>query len=125
VAWSAAKSLGLDGQRWPTATGSRDSTGPVGCNEARRRSAEAVGHRGGLGFVADALLPLSGLPAGLERTKGRIHTMGDACRQQGRARRQKLRLGVHAPLVQGATADQVVAQFVAKQRGRGLVPAAP
>jgi hypothetical protein len=36
-------------------------------------------------FVAYSLLHLTCLPAVSDRTKGLIQTIGDACRQQGRA----------------------------------------
>jgi hypothetical protein len=48
------------------------------------RSAEAMGNHWRLVFVAYPLLHLTCLPAVSDRTKGLIHTIGDACRQQGR-----------------------------------------
>ena len=84
------------------------------------RSAEAIGKHGCLVFVAYSLLHLTCLPTVPDRTKGLIHTMGDACRQQGRAVLQKLLLFVHEQLSDGATADHVFAQVFAKQRG--MVP---
>jgi hypothetical protein len=121
VDWTAAKIIGLYWQRWPTDTFYQDRKGPLGFNEYRMRSADAIGKHCCLVFVAYALLPLSGLPAGPDRTKGLIHTIGDACRQQGRALLQKLRLFVHDQLSQGATADHVFAQLFANQRGIVLV----
>ena len=81
------------------------------------RSAEALGKPWGLVFVAYALLPLTGLPAGPGRTWGLIRTMGDACRQQGRVLLPKLLVFVHDQVSQGAPIDQVFAPVVAKQRG--------
>jgi hypothetical protein len=121
VDWTAAKIIGLYWQRWPTDTFYQDRKGPLGFNEYRMRSADAIGKHWCLVFVAYALLPLTGLPAGPDRTKGLIQTIGDACRQQGRALLQKLLLFVHDQLSQGATADHVFAQLFAKQRGIVLV----
>jgi hypothetical protein len=121
VDWSAAQIMGLDLQRWPTETFVQDSKGQLGFNAYRMRSAEAIGKHWCLGFVAYSLVPLTCLPAVPDRTRGLIHTIGDACRQQGRALLQRLLVSVHDQLSQGATADQVFAQLFAKQRG--LVPA--
>jgi len=93
----------------------------LGFNAYRMRSAEAMGKHWCLVFVAYALLHLTCLPAVPERTRGLIHTIGDACRQQGRAVLQKLLLFVHEQLSDGATADHVFAQLFAKQRGMVLV----
>ena len=84
------------------------------------RSAEAIGKHWCLVFVAYSLLHLTCLPAGPGRTWGLIHTMGDVCRQQGRALLQRLLRLVHDQVSQGAPIDQVFAQIGAKQRG--LVP---
>ena len=97
-------------------TFSQDRTGPLGCNAYRMRSAEAMGTHGCLVVVASSLLHLTCLPTGPERTQGLIHTMGDACRQQG-ALLQTLLLFVHDQLSQGATVAQVFTQLFAKQRG--------
>jgi DDE superfamily endonuclease len=121
VDWNAAKIIGLYLQRWPTETFYQDSKGQLGFNESRMRSAEAIGKHWCLVFVAYSLLHLTCLPAGPDRTKGLIQTIGDACRQQGRALLQKLLLFVHDQLSQGATADHVFAQLFAKQRGIVLV----
>jgi hypothetical protein len=120
VDWRAGKIIGLSLPRWPTETFYPDRTGPLGFNDSRMRSAEAIGKHWCLVVVADALLHLTCLPAVPDRTKGLIHTMGDACRHQGRALRQKLLLFVHDQLSHGTTADQVFAQLFAKQRG--MVP---
>jgi hypothetical protein len=120
VDWSAAKIISLYLQRWPTETFYQDSKGQLGFNEYRMRSAEAIGKHWCLGFVAYSLLHLTCLPAGPGRTRGLIHTIGDACRQQGRALLQKLLVFVHEQLSQGAPIDRVFAQVFAKQRG--LVP---
>jgi hypothetical protein len=121
VDWSAAKIISLYLQRWPTETFYQDSKGQLGFNEYRMRSAEAIGKHGCLVFVAYSLLHLTCLPAVPERTRGLIQTIGDACRQQGRAVLQKLLLFVHEQLSDGATADHVFAQLFAKQRGMVLV----
>jgi hypothetical protein len=117
VDWTAAKIIGLYLQRWPTETFYQDSKGQLGFHEYRMRSAEAIGKHGCLVFVAYSLLHLTCLPAVPDRTKGLMQTIGDACRQQGRALIQKLLLFVHAQLSQGATADHVFAQLFAKWRG--------
>jgi hypothetical protein len=121
VDWSAAKIISLYWQRWPTETFYQDGQGHLGFNEYRMRSAEAIGKHWCLVFVASSLLHLTCLPAVPDRTKGLIHTMGDACRQQGRALLQRLLVFVHDQLSQGATADHVFAQLFAKQRGIVLV----
>jgi hypothetical protein len=61
-------------------------------------------------FVASSLWHLTCLPAVPARTQGLIHTIGDACRQQGRALRQKLLVFVHDQLSLGVTVDDVFAQ---------------
>jgi hypothetical protein len=85
------------------------------------RSTEAIGKPWCLVCVASSLLHLTCLPAGPERTQGLIHTIGDACRQQGRALLQKLLVFVHDQLSGGARPDRVFAQLFAKQRE--MVPA--
>jgi DDE family transposase len=120
VDWSAAQIIRLYWQRWPTETFYQDSKGQLGFNAYRMRSAEAMGKHWCLVFVAYSLLHLTCLPAVPDRTQGLIHTMGDACRQQGRALLQRLLLFGHDQLSQGAPIDQVFAQVFAKQRG--MVP---
>jgi hypothetical protein len=119
--WSAAKIISLYSQRWPTETFYQDGKGHLGFNEYRMRSAEAIGKHWCLVFVAYSLLHLTCLPARPDRTKGLIQTIGDACRQQGRAVLQKLLLFVHEQLSDGATVDHVFAQVFAKQQGMVLV----
>jgi DDE superfamily endonuclease len=121
VDWSAAKIIGLYLQRWPTETFYQDSKGHLGLNGYRMRSIEAIGKHWCLVFVAYSLLHLTCLPAVPDRTKGLIQTIGDACRQQGRALLQRLLLFVHEQLSHGVTVDHLFAQLFAKQRG--LVPA--
>jgi hypothetical protein len=118
--WSAAKIIGLYLQRWPTETFYQDSKGQLGFNAYRMRSAEAIGKHWCLVFVAYSLLHLTCLPAGPDRTQGLIQTMGDACRQQGRALLQRLLIFVHDRLSHGVRVDQVFDQLFAKQRG--MVP---
>jgi hypothetical protein len=84
------------------------------------RSAEAIGKHWCLVFVAYSLLHLTCLPAGPGRTQGLMPTIGDACRQQGRALIQNLLVFVHDQLSQGLTIDHVFAWLFAKQRG--MVP---
>ena len=108
--WSAAKIISLYSQRWPTETFYQDSKGYLGFNEYRMRSAEAIGKHWCLVFVAYSLLPLTCLPAGPDRTQGLIHTIGDACRQQGRALLQRLLMFVHDQLSHGTTVAQVFTQ---------------
>ena len=119
--WSAAKIIALYLQRWPTETFYQDSKGQLGFNAYRMRSAEAIGKHWCLVFVAYSLLHLTCLPTVPDRTKSLIQTIGDACRQQGRAWLQKLLVFVHEQLSHGTTADHVFAQVFAKQRGMVLV----
>jgi hypothetical protein len=112
VDWSAAQIIGLYLQRWPTETFSQDSTGQLGFNEYRRRSTEAIGKPWCVGFVASSLLHLTCLPAVPDRTKGLMHTIGDACRQQGRALLQTRLIFAHDQLSDGVTADHLVARCV-------------
>jgi hypothetical protein len=93
----------------------------LGFNAYRMRSIEAIGKHGCLVLVAYSLLHLTCLPVVPDRTKGLIHTMEDACRQQGRALLQKLSVFVHDQLSQGGEVDQVFARLFAKQRD--MVPA--
>jgi hypothetical protein len=118
--WGPAKIMALYLHRWPTETFYQDSKGHLGFNEYRMRSIEAIGKHWCLVFVAYSLLHLTCLPAVPDRTKGLIQTIGDACRQQGRALLQKLLVFVHDQLAHGATADSVFARLFAKQRG--IVP---
>ena len=120
VDWSAAKIINLYLHRWPTETFYQDGKGQLGFDAYRMRSTEAIGKHWCLVFVAYSLLHLTCLPAVPDRTKGLIQTIGDACRQQGRALIQKLLLFVHDQLSHGATADHVFAHLFAKQRG--IVP---
>jgi hypothetical protein len=120
VDWSTAKIISLYLQRWPTETFYQDSKGHLGFNEYRMRSAEAIGKHWCLVFVAYSLLHLTCLPAGPGRTQGLMQTIGDACRQQGRALLQNLLVFVHDQLSQGLTIDHVFAWLFAKQRG--MVP---
>ena len=117
VDWSAAKIISLYLQRWPTETFYQDSKGQLGFNEYRMRSAEAIGKHWCLVFVAYSLLHLTCLPAVPDGTKGLIQTIGDACRQQGRALLQRLLMFVHDQLSHGATVDHVFERLFAKQRG--------
>jgi hypothetical protein len=119
--WSAAKIISLYSQRWPTETFYQDSKGYLGFNEYRMRSAEAIGKHWCLVFVAYSLLHLTCLPAVPDRTKGLIQTIGDACRQQGRALLQRLLMFVHDQLSHGTTVAQVFTQLFAKQQGTVLV----
>jgi hypothetical protein len=120
VDWSATKIISLYAQRWPTATFDQDGQGHLGFNEYRMRSAEAIGKHWCLVFVASSLLHLTCLPAGPDRTRGLIQTIGDACRQQGRAILQKLLVFVHERLSHGVPIDRVFGQLFAKQRGAVL-----
>jgi hypothetical protein len=120
VDWNAAKIMALYWHRWPTETFDQDGTGQLGFDAYRMRRTAAMGKHWCLVFVAYALLHLTCLPAVPDRTKGLMQTLGEACRQQGRALIQKLLLFVHDQLSHGTTADHVFAQLCVKQRG--LVP---
>jgi hypothetical protein len=121
VDWSAVKIIGLYLQRWPTETFYQDSKGHLGFNEYRMRSAEAIGKHWCLVFVAYSLVHLTCLPTVPDRTRGLIQTIGDACRQQGRALLQHLLVFVHDQLSRGATIDHVFSRLFAKQRAIALV----
>jgi hypothetical protein len=121
VDWSAVTIIHLYSRRWPTDTCYQDGKGHLGFNAYRMRSAEAIGQHWCLVFVAYALLHLTCLPAGPDRTTGLIQTIGDACRQQGRALLQKLLVFVHDQLSQGAALDGVFDQLFAKQRRMALI----
>jgi hypothetical protein len=121
VDWSATKIIDLYLHRWPTETFYQDSKGQLGFNEYRMRSTEAIGKHWCLVFVAYSLLHLTCLPAVPGRTQGLIQTIGDACREQGRALLQKLVVFVHDQLSRGVTVDHVFAQIFAKQQR--MVPA--
>jgi hypothetical protein len=95
----------------------QDSKGQLGSNAYRMRRAEAIGKHWCLVFVAYSLLHLTCLPAGPDRTQGLIQTIGDACRQQGRAVLQRLLMFVHDQLSHGATVAQVFTPLFAKHRG--------
>jgi hypothetical protein len=118
VDWSAAKIISLSWQRWPTETFYQDSKGQLGFNAYRMRSAEAIGKHWCLVFVASSLLHLTCLPAVPERTRGLIQTIGDACRQQGRAVIQQLLVFVHDQLSHGVKVDRVFERLFARQRRR-------
>ena len=112
VDWSAAKTISMSWQRWPTDTFDQDSQGHLGFNDYRLRSTEAIGKHWCVVFVAYSLLHVTCLPTVPDRTKGLIHPIGDACRQQGRAWLQKLLVFVHEQLSHGTTADHVFARAV-------------
>jgi hypothetical protein len=107
VDWTAAQIIGRYVHRWPTETFDQDSTGQLGFNAYRMRRTEAMGTHWCLVFVASSRLHLTCLPAVPDRTKGLIHTIGDACRQQGRALLQRLLVFVHDQLSHGAQPDHV------------------
>jgi hypothetical protein len=121
VDWRVAKSIRLSSHRGPTDTFYQDGKGHLGVNEYRMRSIEAIGQHWCLVCVASSLLPLTCLPPGSERTRGLIHPMGDAWRQQGRAVLPRLSVFGHDQRSQGAPVDQVFARLWARQRG--MVPA--
>jgi hypothetical protein len=81
------------------------------------RSTEAIGKHWCVVFVAYSPLHLTCLPAVPDRTKALIQTIGDACRQQGRALLQKLLVFVHDQLSDGVKVDHVFERLFAKQRG--------
>jgi hypothetical protein len=116
VDWSAARIISLYLQRWPTETFYQDSKGHLGFNEYRMRSAEAIGKHWCLVFVAYSLLHLMCLPAVPDRRKRLIQTIGDACRQQGRALVQRLLMFVHDQLSHGTPVDHLFERLFAKQR---------
>ena len=121
VDWNAAGIIRRYLHRWPTETFYQDGKGHLGFNDYRMRSAEAIGKHWCLVFVAYSLLHLTCLPTVPGRTWGLIQTIGDACRQQGRALLQRLLLFVHDQLSHGATVAQVFMQLFVKQQSEVLV----
>ena len=117
---SAAPSSGLYRHRWPPATCAQDRQGPLGCTASRRRSREARGTPGGVVCVASSRRHLTCRPAVPDRTQGRLHTRGDACRQPGRAWRPRLLGCVQDQWSHSAPVDQRCGQLCAKPRG--MVP---
>jgi hypothetical protein len=81
VDWSAAKSISLYWQRWPTATFDQDGQGHLGFNAYRMRGTEAIGKHWCLVLVAYWRLHLTCLPTVPDRTKHLIQSIRDACRQ--------------------------------------------
>jgi hypothetical protein len=114
---SAAQLRRLSSPRWPPATCAQARTGDLGVHESRRRRAEALGQPWGLVFVASALGHLTCLPAGPERTRDLLHTMGDAWRHPGRALLQRLWRCVPDQWSQGPTVAQVLTQLVGQPQG--------
>jgi hypothetical protein len=108
--WSATTIISLYLHRWPLATFDQDSQGHLGCTAYRMRSAEAIGKHGCLVFVASSLWHWTCVPAGPDRPRGLIHTIGDACRQPGRAWLQKLLVFVHEQWSHGVTREQLFGQ---------------
>jgi hypothetical protein len=104
----AANIINRSGHRWPTDTCDQDGKGPLGVNAYRMRSAEAIGTHGGVVVVAYALVHRTCLPTVPDRTRGLIHTMGDACRQPGRALLQKVLVFAHDHRSHGTTAEDVL-----------------
>jgi hypothetical protein len=88
-------------QRWPIETLYQDSTGHLGLDEYRMRTAEAMQKHCCLVFVAYAFVPLDCLPP--SPTKGRfpIKTIGEACRPQAQARMQAVIFSAHERLQLG------------------------
>jgi hypothetical protein len=104
-----------------TETFYQDSQGQLVFNKYSLRRTEAIGKHWCVVFVAYSLLHLTCLPTVPDRTKGLLQTLGDACRQQGRALLQKLLVYVHDQLSLGNLVAHVFAQLFAKQRGMVLV----
>ena len=70
-------------------------------------SAEAIRNPGGLVFVAYGLWHLTCLPDRPDRRWGLIHSMGEACRQQGRAVLQRLFTFVHERWSRGVPPSRI------------------
>ena len=117
---TAAKSMARSWQRGPPETVAQDGQGPLGFDAERRRRSEALGQHGCRVVVASSLWHRPGLPAVPDRTQGRRQTLGEAGRQQGRARIPTRWLCVQDQWSHGAPADPVLAQLCAKQPG--MVP---
>jgi hypothetical protein len=76
-----------------------------------------MGNHGCLVVVVSSLWHFTCRPPGPERTRGLLHTLGAACRQQGRAVLQHLLGFAHDQLAHGATVAQIFTQLFAKQQG--------
>jgi len=117
--WSAKKILETYLRRWPSETFSQDSKGPLGLDEYRMRTAEAIKKPWCLVFVAYACLPWQCLAASPRKRRALAHpirTIGEACRQQGQALIETLILYAHALLQRGQSAAEVFAAIFAKQQ---------
>lgn len=114
--WDAKRIIATYLQRWPIETFYQDSKGLLGLDEYRMRHAEAIGKHWCLVFLSYSLLHLSclRLPLG----KGcvlPVKTIGEACREQGRALIEALLHWVHQRLQLGYEAHEVFNQLFSKQ----------
>jgi SRSO17 transposase len=117
--WSAKKIIETYLQRWPIETFYQDSKGNLGLDEYRMRKAEAIKRHWCLVFVAYSLLHLDCLEASPIKRRagiGPIKTIGEACRQQGRAVIESLIMFSHDLLKEGKSATEVFSNLFAKQQ---------
>jgi DDE superfamily endonuclease len=119
-AWSAQRIIATYWWRWPTETFYQDSTGHLGLDTSRMRSAEAIVKHWCLVFVAYSFAHLACLPPPLAQGTAPIKTIGEVCRQQAVALLQSLLVHAHERLLRGVTIEDVVATLFAKQRGLAL-----
>ena len=106
-------------QRWPIEPFYQDSTGHLGLDEYRRRTATAIQTHWCLGFVAYSCLPWQCLTASPTKGRALTHpskTIAEACRQQGQALIEKLIVYAHDLLQRGQSAAAVFAEIFAKQQ---------
>jgi hypothetical protein len=116
VDWDAQRIIALSLQQWPMETFYQDGKTPLGLDEYRMRSAEAIQKHWCLVFVAYSFLHLDGLPPSPTTGSVPIKTMGEACRQQAQARMQALILYAHEPLQLGQRVEDIVGSLFAKQQ---------
>jgi hypothetical protein len=116
VDWNTQRIITLYVPRWPIETFYQDSTGHLGLDTYRMRSAEAMGKHWCLVFVASSCLHLDCLPSSLTKGSLPINTIGEACRQQAQALMQALILYAHERLQLGQKAEDLFASLFAKQQ---------
>lgn len=117
--WSAKKVIAAYLQRWPIETFYQDGKGHLGLDDYRMRKAEAIKKHWCLVFVAYSLLHLDCLTASPLKRKLPmlpIKSIGEACRQQGRAVIEELILFSHDLLQKGKSAAEVFSNLFAKQQ---------
>src|SRR6266853_2409626 len=116
VDWGAQRIIALYLQRWPIETFYQDGKTPLGLDEYRMRSAEAIQKHWCLVFVAYSFLHLDCLPPLPTKGSLPIKTIGEACRQQAQALMQALILYAHEHLQLGQRVEDIFGYLFAKQQ---------